>query len=139
MADRGIAWKSGNTIAGKAAVLKNRNSEPPQASPRNPYGQPPEQMDRHRPEGSIRANAPAGGAVSSAGDRRAGAYPGELNLRVTPPKENRAAWMENGMQSKGNTSPVYGGYGMISQERLQEAVIWSEILGAPLSKRRKRR
>jgi hypothetical protein len=28
---------------------------------------------------------------------------------------------------------------LISQERLQEAVIWSEILGKPLSKRRKRR
>ena len=27
----------------------------------------------------------------------------------------------------------------VSQERLQEAVIWSEILGKPLSKRRKRR
>lgn len=27
----------------------------------------------------------------------------------------------------------------VSQERLQEAIIWSEILGKPLSKRRKRR
>jgi hypothetical protein len=28
---------------------------------------------------------------------------------------------------------------LISQERLQEAIIWSEILGKPVSKRRKRR
>jgi hypothetical protein len=28
---------------------------------------------------------------------------------------------------------------LVSQERLREAVIWSEILGKPLSKRRKRR
>lgn len=28
---------------------------------------------------------------------------------------------------------------VVSQERLQEAIIWSEVLGKPLSKRRKRR
>lgn len=28
---------------------------------------------------------------------------------------------------------------IVSEERLQEAIIWSEILGKPLSKRRKRR
>ncbi len=143
MADRGNAWRSGNTIASKAAVLKNRGSEPPKAPPGNPYRQPQEQRNQPHAKDPRKANAsPAGAgssATGSAGGRREGAYPGELNLRVTPPIENRTAWMETGMQGKGNTSPVYGEYGMISQERLQEAVIWSEILGAPLSRRRKKR
>ena len=37
------------------------------------------------------------------------------------------------------TSAVASRESSISQERLQEAIIWSEIIGEPLCKRRKRR
>lgn len=43
------------------------------------------------------------------------------------------------MNYTGNNVKLASVEPMVSQERLQDAIIWSEILGKPVSKRRKRR
>lgn len=48
-----------------------------------------------------------------------------VQIRVEVPKSNKS-------------KPAAPAESIISVERLQEAIIWSEILGKPVSKRRKR-
>ncbi|HWT75009.1 MAG TPA: hypothetical protein VN258_09875 [Mobilitalea sp.] len=56
--------------------------------------------------------------------------PAQMKLDIKPVKSAVEIRMPNPPANKD---------GLVSQERLQEAIIWSEILGKPLSKRRKRR
>ncbi|MDF2511884.1 MAG: hypothetical protein K0S04_1750 [Herbinix sp.] len=143
-----------NTIAGRAAILKNgATGIPERSSPPNSIAGRATMLINSNlgiPKQLSKANQPprqnntqnygrqmAGGTPITSNNEKPGTRPMELNLKVSPPPSNTPVQRNIEWQSKRPVSS-YEGADIISTERLQEAIIWSEILGEPLSKRRRR-
>ncbi len=132
--DTGLVEKfsSTNSIAGRAAIMANNNSRAPKQAMKKPNQLPGQSnmknYDRPMTVGSV-LGIPNSGNI--------GARQMELNLKVSPPPSNSPVQRKLEVQS---SSPSFSieDTGVISRERLQEAIIWTEILGKPVCKRRKR-
>ena len=126
-------FSSTNSIAGRAAIMRNNNLGIPKQPMKTP-NQLQGQRDIPNYERQMASGAPI---VSNNGN--AWAMPMELNLKVTPPPSNPAVERNVEFQSRNRQVSRFEEPNLISKERLKEAIIWSEILGEPLSRRRKRR
>ena len=143
-----------NTIAGIATMLKNGASGiPQQSSPPNSIAGRAAMLINSNlgiPKQLSRANQPsgqnntqnygrqmAGGVPVTSNNGKPGERQTELNLKVSLPPSNAPVQRNVEFQNRRPVSS-YEEASIISTERLQEAVIWSEILGEPLSKRRRR-
>ncbi len=127
-------YSSANTIASRAAVMKNNNYE----NPKKPVKQPIPSSGQRNAQNYDRQMA-GGTAPAGSNSGKAWTKPGELNLKVTPPPVNAPTERRVEYQSRNRQVPDPKESNTISVERLKEAIIWSEILGEPVSKRRKRR
>lgn len=127
-------YSSANTIASRATVMKNNNSE----NPNKPLKQPTPPAGQRNAQNYDRQMA-GGSAPAGSNSGKAWTRPGEFNLKVTPPPVNppKERRMEYPSRNRQVSDPKESN--TISVERLKEAIIWSEILGEPVSKRRKRR
>lgn len=117
--------KGRNSIAGRAAILRNGDITKPN------------QLPGQRSIQNYERQMAGGGAPVVRNNGNAGTRQMELNLKVSPPPSKPTVERKIEFQTK---SPVlnYEEPGTISADRLQEAIIWSEILGKPLSKRKRR-
>ncbi len=127
-------YSSANTIASRAAVMKNNNYE----NPKKPVRQPNDSSGQRNVQ-NYDHQMTGGGAPTGSNSGNAWTRSGEFNLKVTPPPvnspiERRVEYQSRNRQVSDSREP-----NAISVERLKEAIIWSEILGEPVSKRRKRR
>ena len=126
-------YSSANTIASRAAVMKN-NYE----NPKKPVKQPIPSSGQRNAQNYDRQMV-GGAAPAGSNNGKAWTKPGELNLKVTQPPVNAPTERRVEYQNRNRQMPDPKESNTISVERLKEAIIWSEILGEPVSKRRKRR
>jgi hypothetical protein len=132
--DTGIVeqFPSTNSITGRAAIVANNNSRIPKQSMKKPS-----QLSGQRDMKNYEQRQMAGGsAPARPNSGNAGARQMELNLKVSPPPSNSP--VQRNVEVRRSNSLNLEDTGVISRERLQEAIIWSEILGEPLSKRKRR-
>ena len=125
-------FSSTNSIASRAAVMKNNNA----GIPKQPMKMP-NQLPGQRNNQNYERQMAGGRAPVIPNNGNTGARQPELNIKVSPPPSKPT--VERNMESP-TRRPVsnFEETSVISAERLQEAIIWSEILGEPLSRRKRR-
>lgn len=116
--------RSRNTIASKAAILKNSDSK----IPKQTYS-----TNTITGRAAILGNSES--KMPDPGNNRERQR--DVNLKVSLPPDNPPVKKNTVVESSRSVSD-FKDTNTISSERLQEAIIWSEILGEPLSKRKRR-